>query len=479
MNGFSNSRSSAVLYLTASNLFLRLLTVLFVILVPRVLGVEAFGAYSAVMAAGAILLTLSDLGSGVILVREAARRPESAAALTSCTLVCRWLIVAVLGGLALAAAGWMRLDPDKHIAFAMLVLAQLGWVSSLTVNALAQSAGDMRPTPFIPLVHSILPGFVGVGLVAMGYSWIWLVAMAVPFSVVGAVSFYRFAVRRCGFQWSWNSRDFRPFLLLIFPIACLTGIYGLTSRIDHLLLAAWTDDRQLGYYRSAYHFVDGFLILSASLLTALLPAMSRAAQADPAELRRLTSRAIHVMALVGLPAVSLVAAWSSPLITFLYGIHYAPAANVLPPLCAASALLLVMAPVGQLLIAANRLKPLLILAAIGLSVNLAANAVLIPRCGFVGAGWATLAAEALGFVLLERVLRQTSPGVSLWRGLSGPLPAFIVFSLALFFLKSHVGWWSSPLALILYLAVLRMSGGLDADDIAWMRSFMTGKNPGP
>jgi len=115
-----------------------------------------------------------------------------------------------------------------------------------------------------------------------------------------------------------------------------------------------------------------------------------------------------------------------------------------------------------MLIAAGRQRLLTGAFVAALIFNLAANLVLIPRFGYVGAAWVTVASEIVLLVPFRLAAMTVAPGVSLLREARAPLAATV--------LMAPVVWWLRdslhPLAAAaagagVYALALWSLGGID------------------
>lgn len=426
------------------------------VLAARVLAAEDFGRFTFVMAIGAILTGVSELGTGLLFIREAGRNPQSEDALTFLLLLFRIGILTAAGAVFALMLFLTEPDREKWIGAALFALALMGAVVCDMLNRRLQISDIFWPTALLPAIQTLLPGSLGLILVHQGGSWIWiLILMPVcSFSAAGAwlgwVQKWRPFARRIS---GWT-HEAVPLLRQFIPFGVLSAIYALNSRLDHLLVGHWLGNEALGYYRSAGQILDGFYILSLSLITVLLPTMAKMAAAQSAELPMLVRRAVRTLIILGFPVACGLAILADPAVRLVYGDSYAGAAAAVPGFSVLSMMLLVTAPVGQWLLMIERWRALLAAGLAGGICYALAGMWLIPRMGIAGGAWARVSGECIGWCILEYSLRRNRTGVSIFAETLKLVPALMVFAFGAWGAWKVLGMWGHALAGIVYAGIV-------------------------
>jgi O-antigen/teichoic acid export membrane protein len=156
---------------------------------------------------------------------------------------------------------------------------------------------------------------------------------------------------------------------------------------------------EVGLYGAAYRFFESLLFVAWSLGNAALPRMAR--ERRGAELGRTFELTAVLTLAFYLPLAITFPFASNWLVTTLFSDRYENASSVVGVLTGA-ALLYALAYSARIAgIALGRTKEIAAIAGVTLAASVAMNAFAIPRYGFEGAAWTTLAAEALEAVLLN------------------------------------------------------------------------------
>src|SRR5207253_739255 len=206
-------------------------------------------------------------------------------------------------------------------------------------------------------------------------------------------------------------------------------LQGLFFKVDALLLPGMAGTAAAGVYAAAYKVSEGAGIISSSFTLALFPRLSRAS--DTTAAYRL---GLRLLLQVGFPLAAGTALLAEPIVAVVGGRDYLPESAI------ALTILICYLPLSYangltqyVLIAAGRQRLLTVAFVAALVFNVAANLLLIPRFGYVGAAWVTVASELVLLVPFQRAAAKVAPGVSLLREARLPVLATL--------LMAPVVWW--------------------------------------
>jgi O-antigen/teichoic acid export membrane protein len=261
----------------------------------------------------------------------------------------------------------------------------------------------------------------------------------------------------------------RRWLRESWPLFLNQLLQGLFFKVDGLLLPGLAGTAAAGVYAAAYKVSEGAGIVSSSFTLALFPRLSRGT--DPTEAYRL---ALRLLFQVAFPLAAGTALLADPIIAVVGGREYLPDSAV------ALAILICYLPLSYangltqyLLISAGRQRLLTTAFVAALVFNLVANLLLIPRYGYVGAAWVTVASELVLLIPFQRAAAKVASGVSLWREATIPLAATLLMAPVVWWLRDAV----HPLAAIVaggvvYPLALWSLGGIDAQQRRLLRQLL-------
>lgn len=401
-------RNAAFLFL--AYVLPRVFTVVSVAVAARWLGADGFGMYGAAAALAVIVGVLASLGMLPMLVREIAQAPARAPGLLASAhrvkiLTCCAMLVATWVASGLLFGG------QPEVRAATIVLG-LGWaVQSFAENFAAyfQAVERMGRWTQASALFGLVSMAVGIGLLAATGS---IVAYSVGFVAGWSVALAWLAVGlpadiRNGTP---DRTEIVRMLRGMAPFAAACIGLAVYSKLDVLLLRAWSSPVEVGFYAAAYKSIDIFQALVMVAAGAVYPRLSRAARSRRGDDR--ASRAAEVLLLGAVPVGACLHLAAAPVAQLLYGSEYAGSVAALSGLALLMPMLSLTVLGNYVLAAVGRMTHVAALYALGAAANVALNCVLIPVAGAAGAAFARLGSEALllaGFLVVMRTHAGATP----------------------------------------------------------------------
>ncbi|APZ43970.1 oligosaccharide flippase family protein [Acidihalobacter ferrooxydans] len=369
------------------------------LIVARVLGVEAYGAYSAVLALAMVLGWFVGMGVSGVMLRDTARDAQVFEQAWGRTLAALW-ITAPPALLLYGALAWLLLPADIHwdvvmgFGVAEILFARVGHAAMQAYQGHERMgrAARMHLAPIVPRVAAILPLVIGVvWLRAPDPLFLWSVLYLIA-AALAAV--YALARLRQDFGlaftpvWQGLGRAMRDG----WPYALGSASGKVYVDIDKLMLARLGGLEAAGVYSAAYRFVDMAAIPLAGLYGASVARFFRAGEQGVGSAARYALKLLPVplayAALTG--AVFFV---SADLLPWLLGADYAGAAEALRWLAWLPLLSVPRDLLQQAFIGADRQHVFVLVMGCAALLNIVLNLWAIPRWGWQGAVGATYAAE--------------------------------------------------------------------------------------
>ncbi|HEX3520127.1 MAG TPA: flippase [Solirubrobacteraceae bacterium] len=363
-------------------------------LLARTLRSAGYGQWSTIFAVLSLTGYFMSFGAEGIVVREAARNPESEHEWLGAMVAMRLI---ALGPVMLISLGVIAL---VHQSQAML-LAGLILVVFMPFDGVGalQLVFQLRVNNRIPMVvltlRSVLWAIAvfviyerGGGLVVMAIA---LVSTNLVGSIVQTVTALRLLEH-------WP-RPSRARLGELFRQSLPLGLTGMLvigyGRIDQVIILQSAGSRAAGLYGAVYSVLDRSHFVPISVLVTLAPIMAAAWPADPARMLRAARLTAELMAITSLGALSFASVAAKPLVRLFFGSEFTAAAPALPVLGAAFVFICFGYLNGNLLVTLGLQGRFLRISLVALAFNLIGNVILVPLTGFMGAAWMTLATEVL------------------------------------------------------------------------------------
>jgi O-antigen/teichoic acid export membrane protein len=450
----------------------KVLLFVFAMLYLRVLGPEKAGQYYLAVTLYTLADIITNFGLNLLVAREVARRPEDAPELLASSAALRMVLV-LLALPVLALYVWLQsaigkpLDGDTQAAIALLALALVPANLNTALSSVFQGLERMVLPAAVSILSTLFTVSLGALALLAGWGFVGLAGMAIltnwlTFGVLLALTL-RAGIRPWGrispklMRWMAGSS---------LPLMLNHLLQVVFFKIDVLLLEPMKGSLAVGWYQSAYKWVEALLIIPAYLTMALFPLMSRRAQDDREGLAFAYTNTVRWLIALSLPIAVATTFLAEPLIGLLGGDEYLPqGAATLQIMIWFLPFSYVNGVTQYVLIALDRQRWITVSFAVAASFNIVANILVIPEHGHQGAAAVTIVSEIVLMVPFFWGLRDLGAPPLLvlsWRPLLGASLMAILLSGA-----AGVGVPWVPAAILGaagYLLALRLLGWLtDAD----------------
>jgi len=420
-------------------------------LLSRYLGPHEFGQYQLVIAF-LLLLNLSDLGISTIAARHLSTGERDPDEVMGNVLVIRAALALISTALVLTAALAFNYSSREKAAIAVASLSFPFMLFSSSYASIFAARLRMEYAVLGNVAQSLTSlalmstvALSGGGLIKL------LAAYDAGFLVNSAVTLY-FARKFVRPSFRFDPALIRTILRDAAPLGLAVIVIAVYSRIDIVLLKAFTDGDSVGYYSFAYRAVDLAAPLSLMFIGSVFPVLSNHhAAGERAAFKRVYQRSQDVLTIMGISLLTLMILFARPMVHVVGGDKFAPSVTSLRILSMAFGLIWLSNLVDHSLIAAGKQRVLFWTACLGLGVNIAANIVLIPVYGSEGAAAATVLTEAAvlvpALVMLSRYVGQVPSFWVAWR----LLPVAFLAGAVVYFLK--LPWYQEAAITSVLLAV--------------------------
>jgi O-antigen/teichoic acid export membrane protein len=375
----------------------------------RGLGVDGFGTFNQARSVLLLLVPLAALGLGpgmkrfVALLRGAGRADEIPALLRGGTRVLGGSVLVGAGTLAMLARPLAVFFHNDALAAPLLVLAAgvPAFVGLMYTTRVGEAFRSFRPAVIArQILNPLLRLLTGVALVLAGASLPVLMGGFVA-SLYGAFAVAVILVLRIlpdagkqtvvpdGRAPEINS-SLRSLVRYSIPVAFGGIIFNVADRIDILMLGYYLNETSVGIYSAASPLARTLLILGSSVLPVMGTLSAECAgRGDLAGIARLRRRASRWTLLYTAPFAVGLAMFPDPVVTLFFGEQYAGGAVALRILVPGYLAFVILGPLTVLVNAMGRSGWSFWNVVVRTVLNVALNAVLIPRYGIPGAAVAT------------------------------------------------------------------------------------------
>ena len=440
------------------NLFNRAIDFVFAAFYLRMLGPADAGKYATAIIIAGWFEIVANWGLNTLIIREVSKDKDQASRYLLNTSILRigTVIIASLPVfifLVTVTYAGNPLDPETTAAILLLMIGMIfsGLGQGLTGLFYAYEVAEFPAA--ITTVTTILKVGLGVIVLLLGYSFVGLAGVSIAVNLVTLLIIVVAAFRQFNLSGPWRV-DFglqRRMLSLSFPLMLNHLFAVIFFQIDIPLMNQINGDKVVGWYNSAYKWVNAFNVIPSFFTFALFPVISRQVHSSVRDAQRTFRLSIKLMLLISLPLAALTTLLAPIMIGILGGREFLPHGAI------ALQLVIWSIPIGWMnsvtnyvLIALGRERVLTRVFLFGVGFNVIANLIFLPRYSYVAASIITVLSEIVLLLMFSHHLRSAMPDVGWMSIIKRPL-AITAGMLVAMVLGSQV---NMALALALGLAVL-------------------------
>lgn len=369
--------------------------------VARYLGPAQFSSIAYGLAVAVFLMPLAQLGFYGIVVRDFAREPDRTAEIFGTAVLLR--VVSGFTCFVIAVAAMLlTVDDFESRLVGILIAGQLLFQTNEVIDFWLQSRLESRIGVKSRLAATFSVSALKVALILAGAP-LWTFALCISLEVAVISLALTTAYRRHstmgplkfdGSRAKQLVKDGGPFLFAALAVA-------LCMRIDQILLRHLTSPMTLGLYAAVVQFSQAGQILPQSLLASMTPSLARAAKAGQDQFDRVSRTMFLTMGGIGLCTAIGILIVAPFVIPLFLGSAYVGAVPILQIYGFTNIFLALGNAWIAWASAAGRGTLVPINMAVGTLVSFAANMLLIPVWGMVGAAIAANLAYASSGLLMN------------------------------------------------------------------------------
>jgi O-antigen/teichoic acid export membrane protein len=457
--------------LVAAQLISKAVNIAVSLVLVRWLGPLELGRYAYILAFCFPFGAVADFGLATLAIREISR-DRSREAVVVATLGRLFLALSGLSALAMLAVAVLTRH-DTPTLFGIAIVGMSSLLSALTTPSLV--ALTAREEMYLLSLHRIASSVLGslatLAVLLAGGKVLPLLLAAAGTNVL-MLALGRLLAGRPGLVPRAPASAVRTMLRQAVPLGLMMVGFALYYRVDMVMLQWLRGTQDVGLYAAAYRFLDTILVLAASLGGPFFPRLSNLVGRDPGQARALLEDAWRPLLALGLPLSLGTFLLADELTLVLFGSGFGEAAGLLRVLIWGALPIFWVNVANHGLIAADWVRPLAVVYGSSALVNIAANLILIPSLGGLGASLATVLCEWMNLVLVVRLIRRRF-GLSvsvegLWRyGLAAAGMATALWTMS----GSGLGV-QIPLAMATYGGILIVLGYLRSPDMIALRRLL-------
>lgn len=443
----------------------------------RYLPVEEFGEYTFIIALTAGVMAITHFGLQPIMVREISVDKGNAGRILGNALVVR-VIMLVVGSILLVLAGYL-LGFSGMVATALLLAVSSEFLSGISAlcRSFFQAIEKMEVETLIAAVYygSLLLLLSAAYYLKMGF-------LAVFGAVLGAnliqllFNYYMISKHaRISFDGGIVSMFFlsESFLLGLGILMRLN-----IPKVGIFMVKFINGATDVAFYQAAQGILLLMETLSASMIIAIFPTLSRMARNDTGEFIRAYEKLFKIFMIISFGIFITLLFFSKEIIMLLYGQRYASSVQVLRVMSVMVVFLYLNIILSNMFVVMKKQRYVVISAFPAIGVSIVLSAILTGRYGIIGTGIATTLAYMTYSIIAMYLLLKMKIGItisSIWSNVRKVVFAGVAASLILALVKIEFN--ASGLIMIfagaiLYFLLLILFKGISRDDIMMTKGLV-------
>ncbi len=413
------------------NLFNRMIDFAFAALMLRLLGPANAGDYYYAIVIFGWFEILTNFGLDAYLTREVARHREQGNRYFFNTTVVRILLIAVGVPLLVAFIALRQHlihPPAPRQAMVALGLLYVGLVPgsiSKGLTSLFYAYEKAEYPAAIATITTLLKVTLGTVALLLGWGIVGLAAFSIVINVVTMSILLWLALRLFfHFRREPDAALRREMMSESWPLMLNHLLATLFFKVDVVLLEAVWGSAVVGWYSTAYKFLDALNIIPAMFTFAVFPIVSRQAREDRGAFLRSYRLGVKLLLALALPAAVVTTLFARELVLLLGDRAYLPHSQI------ALQIMIWSIPIGWMnsltnyeLIALDQQRYLTRAFFIGVTFNVVANLLLMPRYGYPASAVITILSELALFIPFSVGMRRQLGTIGWWGILGKPLLA--------------------------------------------------------
>jgi O-antigen/teichoic acid export membrane protein len=364
--------------------FLAQLTI--ISLIARYLGAERYGDYGYVMAFSFIAVVFTFTGIERITTREISKHPDHAGSYLGGAIIVRWFYMTILIALITIFIWFIGLSSEVILAIYITTLAWNFGSDTLIYLAMFKAFEKMGYEILLSLTLQCL--YVGFILLIRYFNlgFITIIVGFLAANLARNLLAVRIACKR------FVKPDFRvslPLFKVLIKESYILGLVGLLSQgfinVDTLMLKAFKDTFEVSMFYAPHNLIIFANLIPVSLMSALLPALSRDAGTNAEALHYKYEKSFKLLALVSLFWMTISIVFSHQIILMLFGQQFSSAEGPFRILSLSLVFTMLFTAVDYTLVAVRRQNLLIFCVGSGLVTKILLGLLLIPAYGYIGA----------------------------------------------------------------------------------------------
>ena len=395
-------------WLGAVEFFSKILLFFVTVGLVRYWGAQEFGAFNLSFAYIAIFMILSDFGLTTITTREVAKHKDLTEKYLSNLMGLKIALSVLIGILFVFSFLFVKNPVSMQLLLVTLIFSLIQIFQGVFISIFqAWEKMEMvflnRMVYYIGMLVSalLIISFHGTAVhLVLGYM------VATMFSIILGV--WQINSLKIKIKIAFDFDFWKELIMEALPLFGMTAAMVIYANNDTLLIGRYFGNDQVGWYQTAFKILFAFQSVNV-INYAIFPRITVLIHENKKETVKKLIKLVVGLSLLGLIPLAMLITWQRELIMkLIYGPTFVVSAGVMSLLVWSGVINYFRVFVGNLLVIKKKQKIVFWSVLIGTLVDLTINYFLIPKFGFVQAGWSLIISELviLGVMLLGLKIKR-------------------------------------------------------------------------
>lgn len=448
----------------------KLLSFILTIYIARYLGDVGLGKYSFALAFTGLFIIFSDIGLSRLTIREVARDKLRAESYLSNAATIKSILSLATFGLIFFIINLLNYPVDTTVVVYIIGLSAILHSFARLFQAIFNAFERMEYETITTAVELLIVVGLGVCVLILGYGLIGLAYVILIASIINVlfslfITIKVFTKPKFKIDWKFWKSTVKEAL----PFGLTTAFVTVYFQIDTVMLSIMKDDAVVGWYNAAYRLIFALMFIPTAFVGSIFPIISRFFVSSQNSLKVAYEKTFKYLIIIGIPLAIGTTILADRIVLIIYGKDFNNSVVALQILIWVALLMFLTYLIGTVLESVNRQGRVSKVAGINALVNVFLNLLLIPKFSFIGASVATVATEAIGFILLFHSISKHLHAVPLFKLTLKPLIASLPMSLFIFYFKEINTVMLIAVAVLLYFGMIYCLRAVSEEDIGLFR----------
>ncbi|MBM4241663.1 MAG: flippase [Euryarchaeota archaeon] len=452
-----------------------ILAFFYTIYMARYLGAEGFGLLSTAIAFAGIFAVFTDLGLGLITIRDVARDKSLASKYLGNVAIIKTILAFFTFGLIVLVANIFSY-PQQTLNIIYLIALNFIFSSfAYMFQSIYQAYEKMEYLSIAQILTSFLM-FLGVFIAIyykfsiIGFAFIYLIASLVVLAYSFIICIWKFALPKIEFDWSF----WKYIILEALPIS-LASIFALVAfRVDTVILSLIKGNLAVGWYTASYRLMEALMFVPSMYAVAIYPIFSKFHITSKESLKLSYKKSFKYLSMIGLPIAVGTTLLADKIIGLIYPTGFTESILALQILIWTIPIIFLNYVLGASITSINQQRATIRITFICMSINVILNLILIPSFSYVAASFVTVITELTLFIFYFHLISKYIYKINIPRVIIKPIIASMIMGLFIYCVNLNLGA-AILISTIIYFSALIFLKSFSKEDVYLFKQIFKSK----